>query len=87
MGHVLTTAPAANTRTDAVDSQTPDSYMKVYYDWEKEYLEELAEKMKGQSKRDFWRNSKSDNAATIYKSGMAYIKDAREAALDEADRI
>ena len=87
MGHVLTTAPAANTQTLSSDSQTPDSYMKVYYEWEKEYLSELAEKMQGQSKRDFWRNSKSDNAATIYESGMDYIKDAREAALEEADRI
>ena len=89
MGHVLTketTAPT-NMSDSSGFEQTSENYMSTYYEWEKEYLSELADKMQGQSKRDFWRNSKKDHSSMIYESGMDYIKDAREAALAEADKI
>ena len=66
---------------------TPENYMKVYYEWEKEYLDDLAVQMEAQSKKDFWRVGAGDNASAMYESGLKHIKKAREEAKEEALRL
>ena len=77
--------------TTSMDGQsfpmTPENYMKVYYEWEKEYLDDLAVKMEAQSKKDFWRVGAGDNASAMYESGLKHIKKAREEAKAESLRL